>query len=358
MKSPDRCRSGVRVFGAVSESREIFQLVEACNGAIFAASVRTARNVMRNLSKISDLSVSDLNAIVTLAGRYRLDRVSGASGERPLAGRFVALVFEKPSLRTKVSFEVATVSLGGHPVFLSSGQIFASGDNQAGRESIPDIGRNLERFCDVIVARVYSHSTIATLSSSVRVPVINALCDQHHPCQAIADVLTMERLSKNGKASLKVAYVGDGNNVATSLAQACALRGHSVVVASPGGYEVSGAEQRIAHALRVRKEQTIEFIHNPAEAVVDADIVYTDTFVSMGQESEKVARLAAFQGYQVDAALMSKAPSHVKFMHCLPAHRGEEVTDEVMDSPQSVVFDQAESRLHVAKAVLAWSLSV
>jgi ornithine carbamoyltransferase len=287
----------------------------------------------------------------------RASGIQGTESERPLAGRFVALVFEKPSLRTKVSFEVATVSLGGHPVFLSSGQIFASGDNQAGRESIPDIGRNLERFCDIIVARVYRHSTIAVLSRSVGVPVINALCDQHHPCQAIADVLTMERLSTNQNGSLKVAYIGDGNNVATSLAQACVIRGHSVVVASPPGYEVPVAEQKVANDLRVSKGQAIEFIHNPAEAVVDADIVYTDTFVSMGQESEKVERQAAFAGYQVDAALMAKAPSHVKFMHCLPAHRGEEVTDEVMDGPHSVVFDQAESRLHVAKAVLAWSLT-
>jgi ornithine carbamoyltransferase len=312
---------------------------------------------MRNLAKIADLSVSDLDAIVTVAERYRVNRGNGVDGEKPLTGRFVALVFEKPSLRTKVSFEVATVSLGGHPVFLSSGQIFASGDNQAGRESIPDIGRNLERFCDVIVARVYNHSTISTLSNSVRVPVINALCDQHHPCQAIADVLTMERLSKNGNGSLRVAYVGDGNNVATSLVQACVMRGHSVVVASPKGYEIPAVEQEVTNALRVAKGQTIEFIHSPAEAVIGADIVYTDTFVSMGQESEKTERLAAFKGYQIDAALMAKAPSHVRFMHCLPAHRGEEVTDEVMDGPQSVVFDQAESRLHVAKAVLAWSLN-
>ena len=313
---------------------------------------------MSNLAKIADLSVSDLNAIVTLAERYRVNRGNGSEADKPLAGRFVALVFEKPSLRTKVSFEVATVSLGGHPLFLSSGQIFASGDNQAGRESIPDIGRNLERFCDVIVARVYKHSTIDTLSRTVKVPVINALCDQHHPCQAIADVLTMERLSKNGKGALKVAYIGDGNNVATSLAQACVLRGHSVVVASPKGYEVPVDDQKATNSLRVNEGQSIEFIHNPAEAVVDADIVYTDTFVSMGQESERAERLAAFKGYQVDAALMAKAPSHVKFMHCLPAHRGEEVTDEVMDGPQSVVFDQAESRLHVAKAVLVWSLGV
>jgi len=312
---------------------------------------------MRSLTKIADLSVDDLHAIVGLAERYRLQRVNGVPGDKPLAGRFVAMVFEKPSLRTKVSFEVATVSLGGHPVFLSSGQIFASGANQSGRESIPDIGRNLERFCDIIVARVYSHQTIATLRSVIHVPIINALCDQHHPCQAIADVLTMERLATNGGGSLKVAYIGDGNNVATSLVQACVMRGHNVVVASPTGYEVPLDQQRMTASLQVAPSQSIEFIHNPAEAVANADIVYTDTFVSMGQEGEYAQRVAAFKGYQVDGSLMAKAPSHVKFMHCLPAHRGEEVTDEVMDGPQSVVFDQAESRLHVAKAILAWSLA-
>jgi ornithine carbamoyltransferase len=312
---------------------------------------------MRSLTKIADLSVDDLNAIVGLAERYRLQRINGEAGDKPLQGRFVALVFEKPSLRTKVSFEVATVSLGGHPVFLSSGQIFASGANQSGRESIPDIGRNLERFCDSIVARVYSHSTLVTLRSVIKVPLINALCDQHHPCQAIADVLTMERLAPRSPQGLTVAYVGDGNNVATSLVQACVMRGHNVVVASPRGYEVPAGEQIVTSSLRVSKSQSIDFITNPAEAVSGADIVYTDTFVSMGQESEHAKRVADFKGYQVDGALMARAPSHVKFMHCMPAHRGEEVTDEVMDGPQSVVFDQAESRLHVAKAVLAWSLS-
>ncbi len=311
---------------------------------------------MRSLTKIADLSVDDLNAIVGLAERYRVERMNDDAGDKPLNGRFVALVFEKPSLRTKVSFEVATVSLGGHPVFLSSGQIFASGANQSGRESIPDIGRNLERFCDIIVARVYSHSTISTLRSAIQVPIVNALCDQHHPCQAIADVLTMERLAPRGSTKLKVAYIGDGNNVATSLVQACVMRGHDIVVASPKGYEVPVEEQKVTHALTVSEAQSIEFIASPVEAVAGADIVYTDTFVSMGQEGEHAQRVAAFNGYQVDAALMAKAPSHVKFMHCLPAHRGEEVTDEVMDGPQSVVFDQAESRLHVAKAVLAWSL--
>jgi ornithine carbamoyltransferase len=312
---------------------------------------------MPSITKIADLSRDDLNAIIQNAETFRLHRMSGEAPTTPLSGRFVAMVFEKPSLRTKVSFEVATVSLGGYPVFLSSGQIFASGSKQQGRESIPDIGRNLERFCDVIVARVFQHETISILKESIDVPVINALCDQHHPCQAIADVLTMERLAPRGPSHLRVAYVGDGNNVATSLVHACVSRGHSVVVASPEGYEVPQNEQRVAFSLRSTEDQAIEFIRDPREAVHDADIVYTDTFVSMGQESEKAVREEAFRGYQVNSALLARAPAHARFMHCLPAHRGEEVTDEVLDSPQSIVFEQAESRLHVAKAVLAWCLA-
>ena len=311
---------------------------------------------MKGITKISDLSVKELNSIIEMADRFRVGRSQGISEDLPLAGRFVALVFEKPSLRTKVSFEVATVALGGHPIFLSSEQIFASGGNQAGRESVPDIGRNIERFCDVIIARVFRHETIALLSAAVKVPVINALCDQHHPCQAIADVVTMEQFSARRGSGLKVSYIGDGNNVATSLVQACVMRGHSVAVASPAGYEVPIREQEVTHSLRVNKEQSIEFVREPSAVIEDADIVYTDTFISMGQEDQRAARLESFKGYQVNKDLMAKAPAHVKFMHCLPAHRGEEVTDEVIDSAQSIVFDQAESRLHVAKAVLAWSL--
>lgn len=311
---------------------------------------------MKGITKISDLSVKELNSIIEMADRFRVGRSQGISEDLPLAGRFVALVFEKPSLRTKVSFEVATVALGGHPIFLSSEQIFASGGNQAGRESVPDIGRNIERFCDVIIARVFRHETIALLSAAVKVPVINALCDQHHPCQAIADVVTMEQFSARRGSGLKVSYIGDGNNVATSLVQACVMRGHSVAVASPAGYEVPIREQEVTHSLRVNNEQSIEFVREPSAVIEDADIVYTDTFISMGQEDQRAARLESFKGYQVNKDLMVKAPVHVKFMHCLPAHRGEEVTDEVIDSAQSIVFDQAESRLHVAKAVLAWSL--
>lgn len=313
----------------------------------------------KHLTKMGDLSISELSSIVSRARDFQLRAKEGVRIENMLQGRVVAMVFEKPSLRTKVSFEVATMYLGGNPVFLSSDQIFASGGHQRGRESLPDIARNLERFCDLIVARVFSHATIETLASISKVPVVNALCDMHHPCQAIADVMTMER--RFGDASqrpLRVAYIGDGNNVATSLLQACAMRGHHVSIATPAGYEVPSQECEVARRLCRDTNQELSFIRSPEEAVRKADVVYTDTFVSMGQEEETTKRLKDFAGYQVNSALMAKAPTTAVFMHCLPAHRGEEVTDEVMDSVQSIVFDQAECRLHVAKAVLCWSLGL
>lgn len=311
--------------------------------------------VVRHLTRIADLSRAELGGILELADDYRR-----LNAERPrrrldvLGGRVVAMVFEKPSLRTKVTFEIATLFLGGYPVFLSSDQIFSSGQNQKGRESVPDIAKNLERFSDVIVARVYDHQTIRQLATEARIPVINALCDMHHPCQAITDVLTIEALAKKKSRRLKIAYVGDGNNVATSLLQACALRGHDISIASPPNYTVPDAEQEVALGMVALPEQRIVFGHEPQAAVRDADVIYTDTFVSMGDEDEKDVRAQAFAGYQVDMQLMKRASPDAVFMHCLPAHRGEEVTDEVMDSKQSVVFDQAENRLYAAQAVLHW----
>jgi ornithine carbamoyltransferase len=313
----------------------------------------------KHLTKMSDLSMPELSSIVARARDFQTRAKEGVRTENMLQGRVVAMVFEKPSLRTKVSFEVATMYLGGNPVFLSSDQIFASGGNQRGRESLPDIARNLERFCDLIVARVFSHATIETLASISKVPVVNALCDMHHPCQAIADVMTMER--RFGDVlyrPLRVAYIGDGNNVATSLLQACAMRGHHVSIATPPGYEVPAQQCEVARRLCRDTNQELSFLRSPEEAVRMADVVYTDTFISMGQEEETAQRLKDFAGYQVNSNLMSKAPPTAVFMHCLPAHRGEEVTDEVMDSVQSIVFDQAECRLHVAKAVLCWSLGL
>lgn len=306
---------------------------------------------MKNLRKIADLSRNEVQHLIELADYFKDKYEHGVRREDRLHGKVVAMVFEKPSLRTKVSFEVAITYLGGTPVFLSSSQILASGSNVRGRESIPDIGRNLERFCDLIIARVYSHSTIEEICASVKTPVINALCDRHHPCQALADIYALKN-SRKGFPKIKVAFVGDGNNVSTSLMQISALMGVDFAIASPEGYEIPAEEQQIAREMAAQSGAKLSFLRRPEEAVEGADAVYTDTFVSMGQEEERAARLEAFKGYQVNSGLMHRANPGAVFMHDLPAYRGEEVTDEVIDSPQSIVFDQAECRLHIAKALI------
>jgi ornithine carbamoyltransferase len=305
---------------------------------------------MKHLRKITDLSPADVTEIIKLAALYKEKHDRGVRREDVLTGKVVALVFEKPSLRTKIAFEVAATYLGATPVFLSSSQILASGNMERGRESIPDIGRNLERFADLIIARVYSHRSIDELSASISKPVINALCDCHHPTQALADLLTIR--NRFGSCKLKVAFVGDGNNVATSLMQICALEGLDFSIAAPPGYEIPAAECQAARELAGVSGSALHFVSTPAEAVQGASVVYSDTFVSMGQEEDKAKRLKAFRGYQVNMPLLEKAEPNAVFMHCLPAHRGEEVTDEVLDSPRSIVFDQAENRLHIAKALL------
>lgn len=306
---------------------------------------------MKNLLKITDLDISTVDQILRDANRYRLLHAEGIRSEPVLKGHAVALIFEKPSLRTKISFEVAVTFLGGVPIFLSSSQILASGNNEKGRESIPDIGRNLERFCDLIIARVFSHASLTELSDCVKIPVVNALCDQHHPCQALADLMTIENKFK-GVANLKVAYVGDGNNVANSLMQICALKGINFSIACPDSYCIPEDQWKIGLELASKSGAKLERYKDPSETVKSAHVVYTDTFISMGQEDEKLKRLKAFEGYQINSALLERALPEAVFMHCLPAHRGEEVTDQVMDGEKSVVFDQAENRLHIAKAVV------
>jgi ornithine carbamoyltransferase len=310
----------------------------------------------KDLTEFPDLSREDVDGLLTQAAAYKRKHDQGIRREDVLEGRVVALVFEKPSLRTKVAFEVATRYLGGTPVYLSSSQILASGNNERGRESIPDIARNLERFADLIVARVYRHEVIRAIARSVRIPVVNALCDRHHPTQALADLMALRSRRPGPAGDVTVAYVGDGNNVATSLLHACATTGVHFAIASPDGYEIPAAERQRGRELAAVTGAGVRFLRDPAEAVRGADAVYTDTFLSMGQEEQRVARAAAFAAYQVNAALMAQAKTGAVFMHCLPAHRGEEVTDEVMDSPSSIVFDQAECRLHVAKAILTYFL--
>lgn len=306
----------------------------------------------KDLTKIGDLTAKDVTSLIDQAFEYKRKHDSGIRREEVLGGRVVAMIFEKPSLRTKVAFEVATAYLGGSAVFLSSSQILASGGNQRGRESIPDIARNLERFADMIIARVYSHDVIKEMAQAISIPVINALCDRHHPTQALADLMAV-KIHKPEGAKLRVAFVGDGNNVCTSLMQICAMMGIDFSAANPLGYEVLEEEKRAARVSAQENGSLLEFVRDPAQAVCAADVVYTDTFVSMGQEDEQQERHRAFVGYQVNTDLMSRAKPDAVFMHCLPAHRGEEVTNEVMDSDCSIVFDQAGCRLHIAKAVVA-----
>ncbi len=284
----------------------------------------------RDLQKITDLSPDEILDIVSKAFEFK----KGLTED--LQKKVVAMVFEKPSLRTKIAFEVAAQKLNCITSYVN---------NEPGRESAFDMAKNLERFADLILARVYSHETIKELSASSTKPVINALCDSHHPTQALADLMTIIWHKKNPHG-LKVAFIGDGNNVATSLMQICALTGIDFAIASPEGYEISKEEIP-------KTSSKVEFLRDTEDAVKNADVVYTDTFISMGEENERADKIRHFAHYQVTLPLLKKAKKDAIFMHCLPAHRGEEVTDEVIDSPQSKVFDQAECRMHVAKALLS-----
>lgn len=302
---------------------------------------------MKNLTKITDLNKEDIMKIIELAFEFK----NGHKAPKALEGKVVSMVFEKGSLRTKVAFEVATAQLGGIPVFLSSPQILASGNNEKGRESIPDIAKNLERFSDLILARVYSHKTIEEIAESTCKPVINALCDQHHPTQALADIMAIIWHKKSLKG-LKVCFIGDGNNVATSLMQICAILGIDFSIATPKGYEVAPEFYEEAIKYSTLTGNYIEICESPEKATKNADVVYTDTFISMGEEDQKEEKIKYFNNYQVTKKLLKTAKSDAIFMHCLPAHRGEEVTNEVMDCPQSIIFDQAECRMHIAKSLL------
>ena len=300
----------------------------------------------RNLLSIADLSAGDIDLLIQTALGLK------DSGRRPLlAGKTVALVFEKPSLRTRVSFEVAMKHLGGDCIYLSPPEV-GLGD----RETPADVARVLSRYVDCIAARTYSSQTLTELSEHATVPVINALSDAEHPCQALADVLTI-REKKGRLAGVTVGMVGDGNNVAHSLALTAGLTGIHFRIASPPGYELREGVSAEAGRLAAGSGGSVQQMRDPEEAVRGADVVYTDVWASMGQEREAGVRREDFAGYTVDRQLMSKAKRDAIFMHDLPAHRGEEVTGEVIDGPQSVVFEQAENRLHAQKALLALLLS-
>jgi len=296
----------------------------------------------RHLVSIADLSPREVQRIVDAA----LQMKNGGSLSI-LAGKTLALLFEKPSLRTRVSFDAAMQQLGGHALYLSPAEV-----EMGRREPVADVARVLSRYVDVIAARTFRHETVEELARWADVPVINALSDGEHPCQALADLLTI--YEKKGRwRGLVLSFVGDGNNVARSLMLGSALVGMDFRIAAPQSYRISTALVDKAESLAAASGATIACVESPQEAVRGADVVYTDVWTSMGQEEEQAERRRAFAGYQVNAELLALASPDAIVMHDLPAHRGEEIADEVIEGPQSVVFDQAENRLHAQKAVLA-----
>ncbi len=305
---------------------------------------------MRHLLSLAELTSDEVWHLLTLARDLKEEWKAG--GNRPLLrGRTLGLLFQKPSLRTRVSFEIGMVHLGGYALYLSPNEV-----RLGVRESVPDVARVLSRYVDGIMARVFAHAHVEELAQFSRVPVINGLSDYSHPCQALADLLTIWEV-KGRLQGIRLAYVGDGNNVARSLAFAAALTGMEMVIASPEGYQLDAETVARARALAEQGGGRLTLTTDPVAAVRDADVVYTDVWTSMGQEDEAERRRAIFPPYQVNTALMAHARPDAIVMHCLPAHRGEEITNEVADGPQSVIFDQAENRLHAQKGVLVWLLA-
>jgi ornithine carbamoyltransferase len=296
----------------------------------------------RHLISVADLSPRDVQRVVDMA----LQTKNGQSVSM-LGGKTLALLFEKPSLRTRVSFDVAMQQLGGHALYLSPAEV-----GLGEREPVADVARVLSRYVDAMAARTFKHETVEELARWADVPVINALSDGEHPCQALADLLTIYE-KKDRWRGLVLSFVGDGNNVARSLMLGSAMVGMEFRIASPQGYCVSRALVDKAESLAAASGAAVVCVESPQEAVRGADVVYTDVWTSMGQEKEQTERRQAFDGYQVNGELLALASPDAIVMHDLPAHRGEEIADEVIEGPQSVVFDQAENRLHAQKAVLA-----
>jgi ornithine carbamoyltransferase len=303
---------------------------------------------MRHLLTIGDLKPAEIDRIFAITEDLKTKYQQGLR-EALLPGRVMALLFEKPSLRTRVSFEAGMINLGGSSLFLGDDVGFGS------RESTADFGRVLSQYADVVVVRAFRHSTAVELAKYSNCSVINGLTDHAHPCQALADLYTLKELVGRLRGHTLV-YIGDGNNVARSLVEACARVGMKFVMATPNAYRFE--PEFIEQVKSETSAADIVVTEDPIEAVRGATAVYTDVWTSMGQEKESAQRRKAFADYQVNVRLMSKAPKEAYFMHCLPAHRGEEVTDEVIDGPQSIVVQQAGNRLHVQKGVLAWLLAV
>lgn len=300
----------------------------------------------KDLTSIVNLTKDEIFSLLDEAERLEVqlkkEKVLGYA-----RGKMGVLVFEKPSLRTRVTFERALHQLGATSTYLSPTDI-----GLGTRESVPDVARNLSRWVDVIIARVFEHEKITELARTATIPVINALSDLEHPCQILADLLTM-RQHYHGLEGVTVAWIGDGNNVCHSLLLAAGIVGFNLNVATPKGFEPNSEVTAKSRAYAAKSGARINFTYDPCAAVADADFIYTDVWASMGQEEEAEQRRQIFRPFQVNRVLLSKAKETVKVMHCLPAHRGEEITDEVLDGPQAIVYDQAENRLHIQRAILA-----
>ena len=302
-----------------------------------------SKPVMRDLVSTRDLSPGEVRSVLDLAA---VVKARPSDFRRTLEGKQLVMFFEKPSLRTRLTFEAGMASLGGTAFFMDQ-----TGGRIDARESLHDIAHNVERWVDAMVLRTFAHSTVQNMAAHASIPVINALSDLEHPCQALADFSVLEERFGDVK-NVTLAYVGDGNNVAHSLLLTGAMLGSHVRVATPQGYQPNTEIVAAAEEIAQETGASLELFSDPGRAVTGADAVYTDAWASMGQEHESDTRIPIFKPYQVNGKLMAKAASRALFMHCLPAHRGQEVTSEVMDSPQSVIFDQAEGRLHVQKAIL------
>ncbi len=301
--------------------------------------------MVKHLLSMQDLSPNEIEAILDKAEGLK-EKLRRGEPHELLQGKTLGMIFEKPSLRTRVTFETGMTQLGGHAIYL------APADIQLGkRESVPDAARNLSRWVDAVMARLFKHDIIVELARHSSVPVINGLTDLHHPCQTLGDLLTI-REHKGKLRGLKLAWVGDGNNVCNSLLLGCTLVGMNISAVCPHGYEPDANVMTQAKKNAEKSGAKLELLTNPKKAVAGADVIYTDVWVSMGQEKEAKRRMRAFEGYQVNAQLLKLAKPNVIVMHCLPAHRGQEITDEVIDGPRSVVLDQAENRMHAQKALL------
>lgn len=297
----------------------------------------------KDFISVRDLTLKEIQEIFSLTDKLKK---YPAKFNSVLKGKTLALIFQKPSNRTRVSFEVGMYQLGGYSIYLGPDEI-----KLGVRESIKDVAKTLSRYADGIVLRTFEHKNILEMAKFAALPVINGLSDFSHPCQALSDIYTIREKIKNYKG-ITLTYIGDGNNVCNSLLYACSKLGINMNVTAPKGYEPDqGVFDEAKKIARLNNVQ-IKFFIQPEEAAKDADIVYTDVWVSMGEEKEAEKRRSVFKGFQINKNLVSIAKKNVRVMHCLPAHRGDEITDEVMDSPNSIIFDQAENRLHVQKAIL------